>query len=393
MNRLTRSDKINKNRAYIILLCLSVLITSCSAIWPTTYPCPFSQVRCLPSFPDQDGWYGADGAYSISLDEQRTLWLFGDTFVSEEQKRKDRVGMDVLLGTTMAISTCSEKTGFNIQYYLKKRNGKFVSSFGDNEFLWPQDPFIAQGTLYIPLLIIVAIPENPPPFNFKVGGHKIARIKDFQNDNPHLWPVDYLDWTSALASGIEALATTSVVHDQYVYFYPLYRYAAGNVNISGNVLARIPIRQLDNPAGHFEYLTKGDVWQKKLQPQEVKIIFPAGVSELSVRYHPEEREWMAVYLSSENKGRQLLYSTAPKLEGPWSAPAPLIESVAEVDPASPLYDQHTFCYAGKEHRQFAQGRNIVITYVCNSIEEIDKQESFIRKNTFLYRPSVVTIRR
>lgn len=393
MNRLTRSDKINKNRAYIILLCLSVLITSCSAIWPTTYPCPFSQVRCLPSFPDQDGWYGADGAYSISLDEQRTLWLFGDTFVSEEQKRKDRVGMDVLLGTTMAISTCSEKTGFNIQYYLKKKNGKFVSSFGDNEFLWPQDPFIAQGTLYIPLLIIVAIPENPPPFNFKVGGHKIARIKDFQNDNPHLWPVDYLDWTSALASGIEALATTSVVHDQYVYFYPLYRYAAGNVNISGNVLARIPIRQLDNPAGHFEYLTKGDVWQKKLQPQEVKIIFPAGVSELSVRYHPEEREWMAVYLSSENKGRQLLYSTAPKLEGPWSAPAPLIESVAEVDPASPLYDQHTFCYAGKEHRQFAQGRNIVITYVCNSIEEIDKQESFIRKNTFLYRPSVVTIRR
>ncbi|PKN88055.1 MAG: hypothetical protein CVU51_04565, partial [Deltaproteobacteria bacterium HGW-Deltaproteobacteria-1] len=227
---------------------------------------------------------------------------------------------------------------------------------------------------------------------FKVGGHKIARIKDFQNDNPNLWPVDYLDWTRALPNGIEALATTSVVHDQYVYYYPLYRYAAGNVNISGNILARIPIDHLGNPTNHFEYLTNNG-WQKKLQPKEVKIIFPAGVSELSVRYHPKDGEWMAVYLSPENKGRQLLYSTAPYLEGPWSAPASLIESIAEVDPASPLYDQNTFCYAGKEHRQFERGRNIVITYVCNSIEEIDNQESFIRKNTFLYRPSVVTIRR
>ena len=176
-------------------------------------------------------------------------------------------------------------------------------------------------------------------------------------------------------------------------FIPSTGMPAGNVNISGNILARIPIRQLNNPAGHFEYLTKGDVWQKNLQPEDVKIIFSAGVSELSVRYHPEDREWMAVYLSPENKGRQLLYSTAPNLEGPWSAPASLIESIAEVDQASPLYDRNTFCYAGKEHRQFAQGGNIVITYVCNSIEEIDKQESFIRKNTFLYRPSVVTIRR
>jgi hypothetical protein len=377
----------------VILLLICILLTSCQAIRPSSCPFQYPQARCLPSFPDRDGGYGADGAYSIKLDEQRTLWLFGDTFVSEEPKRKDRIGMDVLLGTTMAISTCSEKTGFNIQYYLKKKNGKFVSSFGNNEFLWPQDPFIAQGTLYIPLLIIVALPENPSPFNFKVGGHKIARIRDFQNVNPHLWPVDYLDWTSALAPGIEALATTSVVHDPYVYFYPLYRHNAGNVHIWGNILARIPVVQLDNPAGHFEYLMKGNIWQKNLKPEEVKIIFSAGISEFSVRYHPENQEWTAVYLSPENKGRQLLHSTAPSLEGPWKTPAPLIESIAEVDPKSPLYDQHTFCYAGKEHRQFARGRDIVVTYVCNSVEDIDNQESFIRRNSFLYRPSVVTIRR
>jgi len=70
-----------------------------------------------------------------------------------------------------------------------------------------------------------------------------------------------------------------------------------------------------------------------------------------------------------------------------------MDAIAEVDPASPLYNQYTFCYAGKEHRQFAQSRNFVVTYVCNSHEDLMKQDSFIRKNLFLYRPQVVNIRR
>ena len=85
--------------------------------------------QCLPVFPDKDGWYGGDGAYSIKLDEKRTLWLFGDTFVAHDEGRKDRIDMDVILGTTLAISTCSANNEFEIKYYLKKKNEKLVSSF------------------------------------------------------------------------------------------------------------------------------------------------------------------------------------------------------------------------------------------------------------------------
>ena len=370
------------------LFCLSVLLVSCSMFIPLKHP-----AQCLPDFPYKDGWYGGDGAYSIALDERRTLWIFGDTFVSEDKGRKDRIGMDVILGTTLAVSTCSTNQKFSIQYFLKKKNGKFVSSFDETEWLWPQDPFIAKGILYIPLLVIQGIPDTEPPYNFRVAGHKIARIKDFRADDPHSWPVDYLDWTHALASGIEALATTSVVYENYVYFYPLYRYAKDNVSISGNILARISTDHLDNPANYWEYWTRDGAWQKKLKPNEVKIIFPAGVSELSVRYHMQDQQWMAVYLSPENKGNKLLYSTATSPEGPWSPPATLIETIAEVNTQSPLYDQHTFCYAGKEHRQFAQNRNLVVTYVCNSSEDISNPNSFLRKNLFLYRPVVKSIRR
>jgi hypothetical protein len=388
MNLSLHSNSRYKITVSILLLCLNVWLVSCSTFIPLQY-----SGRCLPDFPYKDEWYGGDGAYSIPLDGQRTLWVFGDTFVSEEADRKDRIGMDVILGTTLAVSTCSADHQFSIQYFLKKENGKFVSSFGRNEWLWPQDPFIAHDILYIPLLIIQLLPETQPPFNFKVAGHKIARIKDFTANDPHAWLVEYLDWTDTLPEGVEALATTSVVHHDYVYFYPLYRYVKDNVNIYGNILARISVDHLDNPANHFEYWTREGAWRKKLQPGEVKIIFSAGLSELSVRYHAQDRQWMAVYLSPINKGQQLLYSTAQSPEGPWSPSAVLIEAIAEVDPHSPLYDQHTFCYAGKEHHQFAYNRDIVVTYVCNSYEDISNQSSYLRKNLFLYRPAVKTIQR
>lgn len=384
---------MKKNISSFFLLCLSLLCISCSVFFPADHPVRLPQSQCLPSFPDRDGWYGGDGAYSIDLDQQRTLWLFGDTFASDKTGLKDRIGMDVILGTTLGVSACLPGQKFSIQYFLKKKNGKFISSLGEDEWLWPQDPFIARGVLYIPLLVVRGLPEAQAPFNFKIDGHKIARIRDFGADNPHQWTVDYLDWTGAIAPGIEALAATSVVHQDYVYFYPLYRHEKDPVRIHGNILARLPINRLDQPAGHFEYWNQDGRWQKTLNPHGVQIIFSDGVSELSVRYHEEDHRWLAVYLSPANQGSRFLFSTAANLEGPWSQPSTRIASVAEVDPRSPLYDPNTFCYAGKEHRQFASGGNIVVTYVCNSSEDINLQESFLRKNLFLYRPQVLIIKR
>ena len=102
----------------------------------------------------------------------------------------------------------------------------------------------------------------------------------------------------------------------------------------------------------------------------------------------DNQKWLAVYSSAGNKGRELLYQAADALEGPWSAPRPLIKDVPEVDSLSPSYDNNNFCYAGKEHIEFAGPRNMVVTYVCNSAEDSPDRTAFIRKNLFLYRPIV-----
>jgi len=372
------------------LLFLSLFLLSCSNVEQFLYPRGKSAAQCLPSFPDKDGWYGGDGAYSIQLDDKRTLWLFGDSFVSEEKGRKDRVGMDVVLGTTLAISTCSANGVFTIQYYIKKKGGKFVSFLGENERLWPQDPFIANDALYIPLLAIKALPKEHAPFNFKITGHKIAVINNFKGDDPHAWQIDYLDITKSVPPEVTALATTAIVYQNYVYFYPLCKFAEGTAVFPGNVLARVSANKLKSQRWEIKYYNKDGRWSKILDARQVKIMFPDALSELSVRYRPNENKWIAVYTSAKDRGGKLLYQEAPNPEGPWTEPKILIEKIAEVDEQSPLYDKNTFCYAGKEHIQYSRPRRIVATYVCNSLEE-DKETSFIRRNLFLYRPVVVNI--
>jgi hypothetical protein len=393
MSRSLKQRNVIGWTVWVALLLSCALFFSCSHLLEPAQRPQTASPACFPSFPYKDGWYGGDGAYSIRLDDKRILWLFGDTFVSDETGRQDRVGMKVVLGTTLAISTCIPDAGFQIQYYLKKKNGEFVSSFGVNDWLWPQDPFMVDGTLYVPLAAIRANPDMQGPFKFEIAGHKIARIKNIGVAHPDQWIIDYIDLTPALPKGIMAFATTSVVHGEYVYFYPFYAATDALSSVFGNIVARIPISGLGDPVNAVQYLTKQGRWEKDLTPATAKIILDAGVSELSVRYHADGRKWMAVYMSTRNNGDQLLYQAADGPEGPWTKPKALIEAIPEVDPKSPRYDKNNFCYAGKEHLDFARDRSLVVTYVCNSLEDPGNNTSFIRKNLFLYRPVVKILTR
>lgn len=377
--------------AWLAMLLLCIPLASCSAVLERGYYPRSASAVCLPSFPDKDGWYGGDGAYSIRLDDRRVLWLFGDTFVSDQEGRQDRLDMKVVLGTTLAISTCTAGAEFQIRYYLKKKNGKFISSFGEKEWLWPQDPFMVDYTLYVPLLSVKANPEIEGPFKFEIAGHKIAKIQNFSGSDPDQWIIDYIDLTPGITKGIKSFATTSVVYMGYVYFYPLYSMTEGGLSALGNILARIPTDKLDEPGQAIEYFNKDGRWTKELESAKVKVVFDAAVPEMSVRYHSDHEKWIAVYMSIQNNGDRILYQTADAPEGPWSEPKVLIGSIPEVDRGNPRYDKNNFCYAGKEHLQFALGKNLVVTYVCNSYDDFEKNTSFIRKNLFLYRPVVKKI--
>ncbi len=148
-------------------------------------PCPFF-AACLPR---QRRLVRRGRAYSVTFKDGRTLWLFGDTFVSDDRGRKDRIDMDLVLGTTLATSTCDAQGRFFIRYHLKRRGEAFVSSFGDGgDWLWPQDPVSGgRNSLYPPDCRAGQSPL-PGPFKFEIAGLTLARIDDPSDPDPFAGP-------------------------------------------------------------------------------------------------------------------------------------------------------------------------------------------------------------
>ena len=57
-------------------------------------------------FHSDDRWRGADGAYSTLLPDGRVLWLFGDTFVTEQAVRA-RAG-STMVHNTVAVQSSTD---------------------------------------------------------------------------------------------------------------------------------------------------------------------------------------------------------------------------------------------------------------------------------------------
>jgi len=77
--------------------------------------------------------------------------------------------------------------------------------------------------------------------------------------------------------------------------------------------------------------------------------------------------------------------TAPELTGPWSQ-WHVIHEFPEMNPQSARYDPDTWCYAVKEHIEFATLDKLLVTYACNSFK-FEKQVA----NMSIYRPQAVLL--
>ena len=82
---------------------------------------------------------------------------------------------------------------------------------------------------------------------------------------------------------------------------------------------------------------------------------------------------------------QIMIRTAPALTGPWSEQRAVYE-FPEMSKNNPRRDRDTFCYAVKEHIEFAEANRMLVTYACNSFK-LEK----LFANTDIYRPQTVLV--
>jgi len=335
-------------------------------------------------FPFQQGWEGADAAYSIPLGGGRYLWLFGDTFVGPptDAERKHVYGMP---RNSIGIARCPKSAPCSVHYYWSKMGTNIPHAFfdtGTDEWYWPLDGFMWQNKLYVVLSLLHAKGEGA--FGFESSGVVLATITNIAS-SPERWKISY---QTILQSSEVAPGSSVVIAGDRAYFFTF----ANQNGARYMALTRLPLKNLNHnhaalAEGHWEYLAENGAWTAwKTQgelPNDAKHVMQDGYTEFTVRYHPAEKRWLAVMPSSllESRG---LYSVADAIEGPWSKPQTLYK-YPETQPGNAQYTPHVFCYADKEHPELESQGELVFTYACNStvLEEISK-------NPKLYHPVLVT---
>jgi hypothetical protein len=382
---------------------LSILTLCCgggaqpSAGSPPGNPTP--PVNNSTYFPYQQGWLGADGAYSVPFGGSRSLWILADTYVGPASATS-RTSATGLVHNSVALSTCSGQS-CSWQYYWSGMNTASPGpqfSTGTTDWFWPMDEFIYNGTLYLALMQMHSTGTGGA-FGFAYSGAQLASISNY-TDAPSQWSVTY----QSLNTGGAAVPGVSIVVAQgpngnpdpsnpsgadFAYFFTL----VGSSNPPTEYLAllRFPLAQLNNAARPastgWEYLKSDTTWgawpgaDTALPNDNAPVIAP-GATEMTVRFHSSTNQWIAVYPSGLSD--TAYYSLAASLKGPWGQEEALY-TYPEMQSSNPNYTPNVFCYAAKEHTEFETTGQLFFTYACNSTAQSD-----VLNNMNLYHPVVVT---
>ena len=316
---------------------------------------------CEPAFPLQsnvvNGWQGADAAYSIPLGDGRDLWIFGDTLYGKQREVHDSI--PTMVRNSIGISRCDSHGSWDIQYVLRKSSdGKPVDFFTAQHpktWYWAMDGFRSGSDVWVTLLCVRAS-DAKSAMGFETCGSDLAKISSLGPD-PQQWQITYFP---LVADGVRAYPSATAVADgKYADLFALRE--EGNKSL---VATRLPLNGLNDPKKQLEYLAADGAWKQGFDPTHAAPVMTPGISELSIRYHPELKRWLAVMFKPGMFSREIELRTAPAPTGPWSE-GQVIYTVPVMRPDVPGYDKDTFCYAGKEHPEFEHG-DLVFTYACNT---------------------------
>ncbi len=312
------------------------------------------------SFPYSQGWLGGDDAYSIPFAPGKSIWLFGDTFAGDVSNM-DR-SKTTMVRNSVGVTSCVPEKPCAIQYYWKNQNAANPRSFFDtgkeDEWYWPMDGYLDGETLYVSLMIVRNKPNAGPndPFGFEIAGTRWAKVTNALA-SPDQWKISIKDLTSR-----ELWPGSSILREgEFVLFYTQASQGEGKGYM---IVMRVPVSKIDNPEKNWEYLGKDGKWRSGLPQGDAQHVIDQAISEMSVRYHPSTKKWVAISPGIEFPSKRIIARTADSSIGPWSSPQDIYE-FPEMKPSNSIYDKDTFCYATKEHTEF-EDSNIVLTYACNT---------------------------
>ncbi len=321
--------------------------------------------ECRVEFPYKQNWLGADAAYSVKLGDDKTLWLFGDTFLGQKNRSFDK-----FLSNSIAISNCRGQ----IDYFYGDNHSDFFihPEYNKGYKYWPKAGFIYKNTLYINLLEVKI--DASGALGFKETATVMAQIENY-NINPTKWKITYQPMTrnEYLFPGTEI-----IVEKNEVYSFATLVQEKISVLDDAKLIRPIVALKLNLENYTFKYLDKKNRWRafkRKEQIKDAKILFESANTEMSVHYSHTNKEWIAIYSHASLAKNSIVKRTSKSLLGFWSEEMKIYDY--------PETSKDIFCYAGKAHSKLSSDQSLLITYVCNAFT-VDE----ILSNFNIYRPQV-----
>ena len=325
-------------------------------------------------FRSQQGWIGGDGAQSIDLGNNRTLWLYGDTWtgvIKEGRRSKARI-----VHNSAGIQ-CSPNApcNFVVQEDDRHRPVDLIAPQDGRGWLWFQSGVMVGEHLYL-FMAQFDRPSDPLRPDHQPLGTWLAVVSNPQDD-PRDWCVQQTRLPFAKYTKLRDITygCGAIVQDGYLYVYGLDDRSRRMTQERYLTLARVPVDQIFD-MDEWRFLSKGR-WSRSFSRPTGIADYMAG--DISVAHLPELNQFLMVYTDCDVSNR-IVARTAPTPAGPWSH----IQTIHNCRDAKE--DSKLFCYAGKAHPTLSSDGKLVVSYLTSSVDTWQ-----VATDAKLYWPTFVTV--
>ena len=306
-------------------------------------------------FLTKSGWIGGDAVYSVPVQNQKILWLFGDSIYGKvvDGQRKD----SVMIRNAIALS--SQNPAFGDAVFPERiKEGKITGFFqaaGDGSYLWPLGNWTDQGSTHIFFAKMVDT-KGGGVFGFEQKELLLATIQD-NSGNPLDWKILYqkVPFFQRNQSGEVNFGSSVLAEGEWIYVYGYKDLAKPTFGSRSMVVARVPRHSFgDYSKWEFHGL---DGWKNNIS--DVKEQFRGVATEYSVIYLKNRKSYLATY-TENGLGENILGRMAKSPAGPWSEPFVIYRC-----PESSK-DKKLFTYSSKAHGWYGDGKQVLVSYCVNS---------------------------
>jgi hypothetical protein len=338
------------------LVLFVVLFCGCAYAGPLEYSVePLPEYDAL--FCKTEGWTGADGAYTVALVDDVTLWLYSDTWIGDviDGKHKDAT----MINNTIALQRDKEPATTSVKFFWQTtKDGKpaaFIRPAHEKGWFWIFDGIVADGKLYLFLMQIIKTDEKDV-FGFKHIGTWLGEVEN-PHDDPSRWQVKQhkIPFGRYSKEGNMFFGSAAMRDGDFVYIYGADEDWSTGMSGRSMIIARVPYKKITD-FEQWRFYRNGR-WLPGMT--DISKPFNGTATEYSVCYQPSIKQYVTVY-TENGMSKDIMMRLSPTPVGPWG-PAHKVFECPEVE-----WHKTYFCYAAKAHPEISEQNELIVTYVCNS---------------------------